>query len=170
MRPTGGMRDVGFDKRPRGEDEQRSHLHEHEDLLREGRELDAHGDDRGDAHDPQAADEGHPKGGVHHEVEAAVEVQELEHVERGDLDEIGDDDDRGEDGDEADGPADLRTERPGGPDELLPAVGVGLVHVVEGRRHQQHRDERHDDDEGGVQAHRRDDEPEGHRKTVGRRH
>ena len=111
------------------------------------------------------ADERHGEG----RVGRALPVDEQEPVEAGDLRQVRHHDDVGDDDRPAADPAGPRAHRPRHPRERRPAVRVGAVHVVVGRRDEEHRQERQDQDRGRLHADGGDHEREHRGERIARR-
>ena len=154
----------GHDRKKR----QRDDLDRQQDPLRGRRELDPDVTDPGHHGDPDRGDDADRE----ERVRGAVPVEQQEGVLAGDVGERRHHDDVRDDDRPAGDPARARPHRARHPGEARAAVRVGPVHVVVGRRDQEHRDERDDHHGGRVHAHAvdRDDESQRGGEAVGRRH
>ena len=149
-------------------DQQHDELDGQQRLLEVGRDLDAAVADIGHRGDPQDPDQQHPAAGGVAADRAVRALDEEEHVLPGHLGQAGHDQDVGRQDGPAAGPAGFRPERPRGPDEGGPAVGIGLVQLAEADRAQEHRHERQHGDERGFQPDGADHEKQRRGQAVGR--
>ena len=116
--------------------------------MQPGRELGAENADRrqhDDVRDRERHDRGLRAGCI-------LPAEELVRVARADVGQRADDEDPGRADGPAAEPADPRPERAGHPRERRPGVLVGAIHVVEGARDQEHRDERREQGAGRLEA------------------
>ena len=154
------------DQRPHREDRQHGELDAQQCLLEVRRDFNTDVTDPRHGHNPRDADEKDPH--ARRVVADTVGVEEVEHVLTGDLREARHNDDVGRKHSPATHPTNSRIKGPRGPGETRAAVGVGLIHLLEGERHAEHRYERQDRDDRRLKSDGDDDEAEGGRQTVRR--
>ena len=147
------------------EQQQRSDLQEDQEPLEGCRQLRAEHADRGHHADDQERED-HVGGG---RVTQPVEPEEVEGVEGGHLGERADHEDSGGRDRPAADPAERGTHRARDPREGRAAVRIGAVHVVEGRRDQEHRDERGEQHGRRLDAHEHHHDREDSRQRIGGR-
>ncbi len=150
-----------------GEHEQHGQLDAEKHLLEIGRDLDADVADARHQHDPDHSDQQDPAAtGI---APDALGVEEQEHVLAGHLGQAGHDEEVGGDDAPTPEPSRLGPEGPGTPGESRAAIGVGVVHLLVAVGDEQHRDERQDRDDRGLQAvDRNDHEAQRGGQAVGR--